>query len=137
MKKAILLISACLMLAGCGNMTKGKSLAEAQVAIFHEHYNNQEFTDMVDSAHPDMLKASSAEDLTDLYTAIRKKMGKTTGTKTVNWNIRTFNAATTVVLVQDTTFEEGKGQETFTFKIQKENAFLLGYNINSRDLIMK
>ncbi len=118
-------------------MTKGKSLAKAQTAAFHEQYNNQDFAAMIDGAHPDMLKASSEDELTDLYSMIRKKLGKVLDTKTVSWNVRTFNTTTTVVLIQDTTFEEGKGKETFTFRIQDEKALLLGYNINSNDLIMK
>ena len=92
---------------------------------------------MVDGAHPDMLKASPKPQVTNLYSVVRRKLGKVTDSQTVNWNVRTFNAVTTVVLVQNTTFEEGKGAETFTFRIKNEQASLLGYNINSQDLIMK
>lgn len=118
-------------------MKKGNSLAKAQVVAFHEQYNNQDFDAMIDDAHPDMLKASPKDELTDLYSTVREKLGKVVDSKTVGWNINTINLKTTITLTQDTTFEEGKGQEIFTFRIQDEKARLLGYNINSNDLIMK
>ena len=137
MKKAILAILACLAITGCGDMTKSKAAAQAQVSAFHELFNDQDFTTMVDSAHPDMLKANPKPQLTKFYSVVRRKLGKVTASETAGWNVRTFNTVTTVVLVQNTTFEEGKGRETFTFRIKNEKASLLGYNINSQDLIMK
>jgi hypothetical protein len=137
MKKVILTIFACLAITGCGNMTKGKAAAQSQVTAFHKLFNDQDFKTMVDSADPKMLKVTSKSQLTDLYSAIRRKLGKVTASKSVRWNVRTFNTMTTVVVVQNTTFEKGKGMETFTFRIKKEKASLLGYNINSQDLIMK
>lgn len=137
MRKAIIAVLACLALTGCGNMTKGKAAAEAEVAAFHKQFNDHDFSAMVDGAHPDMLKASPKSELTNLYSVVRRKLGKVTDSQAVNWNVRTFNAVTTVILVQNTTFEEGKGTETFTFRIKNERASLLGYNINSQDLIMK
>ncbi|MFC1462725.1 hypothetical protein ACFLQU_03880 [Verrucomicrobiota bacterium] len=137
MKKIAPAILACLVITGCGNITKGKAAAEAQVAAFHKNFNTQDFSAMVTNAHPDMLKVSSKTELTNLYSVVRRKLGKVTASETANWNVRTFNAVTTVILVQNTTFEEGKGTETFTFRMKKEKASLLGYNINSQDLILK
>jgi len=137
MKKMLIVAAACVAVMGCGNMTKGKSAAESEVQVFHERFNEEEFAAIVDAAHPNMLKGSSGSETADFLSVVRSKLGKVTGSKTANWNVRTFNAITTVVLVKNTTFEQGKGTETFTFRIKGGKASLLDYNINSRDLIMK
>jgi hypothetical protein len=41
------------------------------------------------------------------------------------------------VLTQTTTFEQGTGTEVFTFQMQGDKAVLVGYKINSKDLILK
>jgi len=40
-------------------------------------------------------------------------------------------------LTQNTTFEQGTGTETFTFEMEGDKAVSVGYNINSKDLILK
>ena len=42
-----------------------------------------------------------------------------------------------MVLIQKTTFERGSGTETFNFQMDAEKAKLVGYNISSKDLILK
>ena len=69
--------------------------------------------------------------------AVQRKLGKVTQTSTAGFNVRTFNFTTTVVLTQSTTFEQGTGTEAFTFQMEGEKAVLVGYNINSKDLILK
>jgi hypothetical protein len=128
----------CLVATGCGNMTKGKAAAETQVSIFHEQFNNRDFDTLVNNAHPDMLKESTGAKVAEFCSTVRTKLGKVKDSKTQGWNVRgSVSTGTTVVLVTDTTFEEGKGTETFTFRIESEKARLVGYNINSQDLILK
>jgi len=131
------LVLIAVFLSGCGNMTKGKAAAKSQIPVFHEQFNAGNLQAIVDAAHPEMLKASSASEITNFIGVVRRKLGKVTDSQEQTWKMNTFNGVTTVVLVQNTTFEQGKGTETFTFRIQKEKASLLGYNINSQDLIMK
>jgi hypothetical protein len=69
--------------------------------------------------------------------AVQRKLGKVTQTSNAGFNVRTFNLTTTVVLNQNTTFEQGTGTEVFTFQMNGEKAVLVGYNINSKDLILK
>ena len=133
----IVLVLTAMFLGGCGNVRNGKSAALSQVPVFHQQFNDGNLEAIVAGAHPDMLKDSSKSQVTNFIGVVRRKLGKVTDSQSVNWNIQTFNASTRVVLIQNTTFENGKGTETFTFQIEKEKACLLGYHIESQDLIMK
>ena len=133
----ILIMTAILMFAGCGKVMKGKERAEKGIADFHALYNAEQFSEIYNSAHADFRKTTSAEKLGELLGAIYTKLGKVATTRNINWNINQFNLTTRVVLVQETTFEDGTGTETFTFVLNDDKAVLLGYNINSTDLIIK
>ena len=67
--------------------------------------------------------------------AVHRKLGLATRTTNKNWSMRRFNLQTSVMLVQQTQFEHGAATETFTFVVRGESATLLGYNIQSVDLI--
>ncbi len=137
MKRALLAILACLAVTGCGDMTKGKEAAESQVVTFHRQFNDEDLAAIVSAAHPDMFKGSSESEVTDFLGVVRSKLGKVTDAKTVGTVVRTVNGVMSAVLTLKVTFENGEGTETFTFLIENEKALLLGYNINSPDLIMK
>jgi hypothetical protein len=72
-----------------------------------------------------------------LFAAIDSKLGKVQSSSITTWNVKTFNFVTTVVLVSDTQFELGAGTETFTFRVNGDKATLLGYNINSMDMMTR
>ncbi len=139
MRKGLLLLMLLLALCagGCPNITKGKAAAQSQLAVFHQHFNDQNLEAIMASAHPDFLKTSTKAEVVEFLGAVRRKLGSVTHSETRKWNVRTINGVTSVVLVQKTTFESGEGTETFTFRIKKEKASLLGYKILSKDLIVK
>ena len=68
---------------------------------------------------------------------MHRKLGKVTQTANAGFNVNTFNLTTRVVLNQNTTFEQGNATEVFTFEMNGEKAVLVGYNINSTELILK
>jgi hypothetical protein len=136
MKRTLLTVLACLAATGCGDRIKSNAAAESQAVIFHQQYNNEDLAAIVTTAHPDMLKSSSESEIAERLGVIRGKLGKATRSKTIECGERTTDAGTTVVLVQNTTFENGKGREKLTFRIQDGKALLVGYEIDSRDLIL-
>ena len=125
------------LLCGCGNMTEGITSAKAQVAAFHQHMNAQDFGAIMSAADPDMFRVSPRTDVQSFLTVVHSKLGDVTDSQITTWNVRTFNGATTVVLVQNTKFQRGSGTETFTFRVRDKQAYLLGYDNNSRDLVMR
>ncbi len=125
------------LLLSCTDMVKGKDLADKQVPVFHQLFNEQKFQDIVKAADPDMIKAASGPKIIELLRAIHRKLGPVKESNNINWNIGNFNLETRVVLVQNTSFERGSGTETFTYRVAGGKARLLGYHINSDDLIIK
>ena len=132
----VVLLCSMLVLAGCGNMIKGKGLATKKVAEFHTQLNDEKYKAIYDDAAAEFRTATTAAKWDQLLGAIHRKLGRVTGTQTRGWNVNSVNFKTTAVLTQQTTFEHGTATETFTFLIRDNDAVLLGYNINSTDLIV-
>ncbi len=126
-----------LFTSGCGGMFKGKQAAEQSVADFHKLYNEGKFTEIYSAGHTAFKGATTEKQFLDLMGAVQRKLGKVTQTANAGFNVRTFNSTTTVILNQNTTFEQGTGAEVFVFQMDGEKAVLTGYNINSKDLILK
>jgi len=124
-------------LFGCGGFTKCKPAAEKAVAKFHELYNGGRLEDIWKEADPQFRTAATRQKFDDLMGAVQRKLGKVASTSNGGWNFRTFNFKTTVFMTQQTVFERGQGTESFTFGIDGTNAVLVGYNIQSMDLITK
>ena len=131
---AILII---VFLNGCSNMTSAKPAAENAVTSFHEKYNSEDFESIFDDSHSDFKAATNFEGFNEFMQAVYSKLGKVESTECQNWKVGNYNLKTTVSLQQQTQFENGVGFETFSYRIEDEKAVLIGYNINSRDLIVK
>jgi hypothetical protein len=132
-----LIVGLFLFISGCGGLTKGKPAAEAAISRFHQQMNEGRFEEIWNEAHEKFRGAGSKEKYLEFMSAIERKLGKVQSSKNAGWKINTLNFTTTVLMNQNTTFEKGSGTETFTFEIEGENAFLVGYNIQSMDLIIK
>lgn len=126
-----------LMVSGCPGMFKGKQASEKGVAEFHKLYNEGKFKEIFDASSADMKTATPEQKFLDFMGAIQRKLGKVTETTNAGFNINTFNLTTRIVLNQNTKFEQGDATEVFTFEMKGDNAVLVGYNINSTDLILK
>jgi len=130
-------LALCLLLSGCGDTIKGKSVAEPQIAVFHQRLDAERFDEIYSTASDEFRGAAPKEKVLELFSAIEKKLGKVKSSSTKTWNVRTFNFVTTVVIVTETEFEHGKGTETFTFRVAGDKASLVGYNINSLDMMTR
>ena len=118
-------------------MLKGKKPAEQSVADYHKLYNDAKLAEIYSAGHAKLKTAATEQQFLEFVGTVHRKLGKVTQTSNTGFNFRTYNLTTTVVLTQNTTFEQGTGTETFTFQIEGEKAVLVGYNIHSKDLILK
>jgi hypothetical protein len=121
----------------CSNFTEGKPAAEKAVINFHSLFNQQNFRSIYENTHEKFKKGVTEKEYTQLLETIHRKLGKETKTTNKSWYVKTHNLTTYVTLGQETTYENGKGIETFVYIINDSKAFLFNYNINSTDLIMK
>jgi hypothetical protein len=131
------LIFAAGFLSGCGKLTQGKAAGEKAVADFHALYNQGKVEDIWKEADPKFRRTTTKQQYDDLMGAVQRKLGNVVSTANNGWQVRSFNLTTSVLLAQNTTFEHGQGTESFTFALNGTNAVLVGYNIQSMDLITK
>lgn len=140
MKKLFHIIPALMFMAllgGCGNVANNLSTAKAQVGVFHQQFNTQQFVAIEVSADSGLFKSTSRSQFVKMLSVIHKKLGRVMSSENTNWNIQAFNGDSTVNLQQSVKFEKGNAVETFAFRIKGQKAYLLAYNINSLDLLMK
>ena len=124
-------------LVGCGGITKGKAVAEKAIAQFHQSYNQGKLDEIWKEADSKFRAASSKQKYDEFMGAVQRKLGKVASTSNTGWKVKSFNLKTTVFMNQKTVFEKGQGTESFTFAIDGTNAVLVGYSIQSMDLITK
>lgn len=133
----LLLGCAPLFLGGCGGLVKGKAAAETAIARFHDLYSQGKLDEIWKESHPKFKSASKKEKYDEFMGAVQRKLGKVTSTSNAGWKVKSFNLTTTVLMNQKTVFEKGEGTESFTFQMDGDKAVLVGYNIQSMDLITK
>jgi len=71
-----------------------------------------------------------------LSNAVHTKLGKVRSSTAQSWNVGKYNLQTSVTIIEETTFEKGKGIETFVYFVDAKQVKLAGWHINS-DLITK
>jgi hypothetical protein len=131
---ALLLGLTLLVLQGCGAVAS-KEHALAAVDTFHAQLNAGDFAAIWNGADAAFREAAPRDAFDKLVGAVHRKLGRATQTASDGWSVNSYNFQTRVVLKQRTQFEHGSGVETFTFVVHGEQVALVGYNIQSMDLI--
>lgn len=126
-----------LIILGCGAVTDGKPAAETAIARFHAMLNDERYEEIYAGLDPQFKEVSTEQEMLEILQAVHIKLGKVTATTNQTWRANSYNLETQLLMVQDTEFEHGKAVETFTFLYADKKVSLVGYNINSRELITK
>ncbi len=125
------------VLVGCGGITHGKPAAEKAIARFHELYNQGKLDVIWNEADPAFRTAASKQEYAEFMAAVQRKLGKVASSANAAWRVQTLNLQTKVQMRQNTAFENGQDTESFTFTLDGTNAVLVGYNLQSRELITR
>lgn len=124
-------------LSGCGDTIAAKGVAEPEVKRFHELLKRRDFDAMYAATGQPFKSAVPKQEAVALFAAIDRKLGSLRKTERINWHVNTRNGVTTVALVYESKFKDGKATETFTFRVQGGKPELIGYNIDSMDMLIK
>jgi hypothetical protein len=127
----------CFFLAGCGS-TQNIELAKGAVEQFHSQLDTEQYKAVYAAADDGFHRSMSETDFTNLLNAIHRKLGVVKKSDLRNmrlsWN---FGRGATVSLVYDTTFDSGRGVESFVWHLNNNQPALYSYYISSNDLIIK
>ncbi len=132
-------LATCALVAGCsfGDFTAGRGEGEKGVTSFHALLNDGRFDEIYDGASDEFRGATARKRFAELLGAVQRKLGKVTGTENKGWRVNSRNLQTYVELAQATRFDRGEAQESFVFVVRGGKATLIGYNIQSQDLIVR
>ena len=81
------------------------------------------------------LNSGRVADFTKLLAAVHRKLGNFQSGKTANWNDNATTGGHYLTLQRTAQFERGPAQEEFVFKMDGQEAVLIGYHIASNTLI--
>lgn len=141
MKNKLNLAIACIALAfaalGCGAMMKRKDAAEPAVAKFHQQLNDKQFAQIYAESGEKMKAVSTEQEMVEIFEAIHRKLGNVKNTTAGSFNVSSTTSGTFITITYETEFTEGKGSEQFVFELDGDKAILVGYHINSKELLIK
>jgi Protein of unknown function (DUF3887) len=125
---------AALLVAACSS-SQDYTLAEAEVAHFRELMARQQFDQIYAEAADELKNATTSQNMTKLLAAIDRKLGAFKTAESNGWKVNFSPSATSVTLQFKAQFERGSGEETFVYRVADGKALLVGYHINSSELI--
>jgi hypothetical protein len=111
--------------------------AEGGVQHFHELFNQGQYQQICQEAGDEFRKSGSQAELVEFFDKVHKMLGNVSRTGSPAYFVNVSTQGTFVRLTYDTEFAQGKGQETFVWRIESDGPRLVGYNLSSRDLIVK
>lgn len=129
------LIAGAAFLAGC-SVAANTSKAEAGIADFHTALDAGQFDAIYAGASPDMKTGSTPRTFDGLLAAVHRKLGAFKSGNAVTWNDSHTMNGEFVTISYAATYERGKAQENFAYRMLGGRAELAGYHITSNALIL-
>jgi hypothetical protein len=128
---AIVIATACAGFAA-------KGTAEDAVARFHQQLDAEQFEQIYENADELFKNATTRTQFTEILAAVHRKLGNVVSSKQTGFHSRDqagVNSGSYISMTYDTQFAEGRGTESFNWRVTGSGVKLVGYNINSAALI--
>jgi uncharacterized protein DUF4019 len=125
-----------LVTSSCG-LAEGKDFAEKATDQFHQQFNGEQYSEIYAGADAQFKRATTEAALTQYLQAVRRKLGTFKQARQTNFNIVSGTDGTSVTMVYASEFTQGNATEQFLYAIVRSKGILVGYNINSPDLILR
>jgi len=134
---AVVLLALLTELTACSSK-KDVELAQQAVIRFHSQFNAEQYHSIYDEADAKFRATGNETEITAFLQAIHRKLGRTQQAELQGTQIQWLaGQGTFVVLGYQTKFSDDTGVESFTWRIDNGRALLVGYNVNSKALILK
>ncbi len=119
--------------AGLVRQGTGPSLRATEQ--FHAQLNRGAYDEIYTGATEEFRKSGSQQELTTFFEAVHRKLGDFVSSGSPSYFVQATTNGMFVTLTYQSTFQRGKGAERFVWKIEGGQPRLMGYNIDSRELI--
>lgn len=129
-----LLAALSLGLAGC-SAGQDKSAAEGGVQRFREMLGAGRYAEIYRNAGPEFRQNGSEESAVRFFQSVRERLGAVRTANQTGWRVNYGNGGSVTVLNYATEFERGRGTEEFVYRVEAGQPVLIGYHINSNDLM--
>jgi hypothetical protein len=137
-RDVLLLILPTLLSCSLIHYGKTKATAEAGVEQFRREFAAGHYHEIYEQADQQFKDADSESHFAALLAAEQSKLGAVQQSTEVGASLSaSTNDGTVMTLTYDTDFKEGKGKETFVYRIAGDQAALDGYHIESLALITR
>ena len=117
-----------------------KGTGEAAVTRFHQQLDSGSFDAIYDETDSLFQGASTREQFAAVLRAVHSKLGNVAGANETEFFTREevgTNPGSYISLTFETAFASGKGTEKFNYRVDGGKVRLVGYNINSNELLTK
>lgn|GEM_PF-3314896 len=132
---ATLGLLAAIVLWNCGKGTyHNYRLSSAAVDQFHRQLNQADYEAIYGDATDAFRATGTRADALKVFEVVHQKMGDSGKMSARGFHISWQNGRTTVDQVFETQFTLGRGQESFVWIIEQDQAHLQAYHINSANL---
>lgn len=129
-----LLTAVSLGLAGC-SAGQDKSAAEAGVQRFREMLGAGRYAEIYRSAGPEFRQNGSEDSAVRFLRSVHDRLGAVRNANQTGWRVNYGSGGSVTVLNYATEFERGRGAEEFVYRVDGGQSVLIGYHINSNDLV--
>jgi len=136
LKRISTIVVAVLALPACSG-SSDIAAAERAVARFHQQLNAQQFEAIYDEAAEELQRSDSKEQIASFLRIVTKKLGDVRSARKAQWNVTTSLTRTTVALVYETQFKEEVAREHFLYRVERDQAKLVSYNVQAKALVTK
>ena len=136
MRNLVFAVGGLALLAGC-SVNKDISHAMDGIAIFHRQLNAGQFDTIYAEADSQFKAGTAQADMVQLLSAIHRKLGDFQSGSQTGWNDNVNTGGHFLTIGYTAKYAGGSAEENFVYRMNGEQAALVGYHINSLALIEK
>jgi hypothetical protein len=122
----------------CGSgMSAAAALSDDAVRHFHSQLDSQAYGEIVSGADEAFQKSTNHDEIIKFLVGVHTKLGAVQGFTRANIFVNATTNGTFIKVTYNSTFEQGKAIEAFTWKKENGGLKLVRYDINSNVFVTR
>jgi hypothetical protein len=111
---------------------KARQVAESATAEFRVRCARSAFDEIYAASAPDLWTSATKDDFLKLMNGVKRKLGLWRSSTSLGWRTMAGTGGRTVNLGFQSAFEKGAATEELVWRVEDDQAALVGYHINSQ-----